>query len=501
MSTPGNLKLAFVVEAIDRATATVGRINKVIDKVTEPLRRVRAATTALMRESKLDVLRSAWGELGDRGQRLMSWGRGVTTMLFGMGAAAGVASFAFKNHVDGIDRALDQSKKLGISVATYQRLGFAFQMNGSSADEAGQGLKFLSQNMVEAINGSKEAAGWFERAGIPLAQLKRLDVSQVILRIADTFLKVGDSGQNASKKIALARSLMGRGGDELVQTLNLGSAGIRKFMAEADALGGVVGDEMAERMADFNDEFDRLRFAASGAMTAISRAVLPVFDDLVKRTTAWTVANRELIATRVADFVEKVLPRLPAFAASVVQITGAMAGMLMAADNIAQALGGWETVMAVVAGVIIGKGLVALLGLTTAVWGLGVALWATPIGWLIAGISALALGAGLVIKHWEPIKAFFEGIWNAMKRVLGFGAAGGGVASTPGISGFAATGIKPAPPAPSSVGTFGRNDLGGTLRIYVDAEGKPRVDAVRKNPGSLLDFDLNVDGGMAMVGR
>ncbi len=501
MSTPQNLKLAFVIEAIDRATATVTRINKVIDKVSEPLRRVRAATTALMRESKLDVLRNAWGELGERGQRIMSWGRGVTTMLFGMGAAAGVASFAFKSHVDGIDRALDQSKKLGITLATYQRLGFAAQMNGSSADEMSQALQFLSQNMVEAVNGSKETAAWFERVGIPLAQLKKMDVSQVILRIADTFLKVGDVGQNASKKIAATRALMGRGGAELVQTLNLGGNGVRKFMAEADALGGVVGDDVAEKMADFNDEFDRLRFAAGGAMTAISRAVLPIFDDLVKRTTAWTVANRELIATRVATFVEKVLPRLPEFAAAVVQITGAMASMLMAADNVAQTLGGWETVMAVVAGVIIGKGLVAVWGLTTAVWGLGAALWATPIGWVIAGVGALALAAGLVMKHWEPIKAFFEGLWNVVKRVFsGFGSpSGGAYHPTPLMPGLALA--KPAAAAPSNVGTFGRNDLGGTLRIYFDAEGKPRVDQVRKNPGSLLDFDLNVDGGMAMVGR
>lgn len=501
MSNGSNLRLAFVIEAIDRATATVTRVNKVIDKVTEPLRRVRAATTALLRESRFDKLKAAWSDLGERGQGLLNWGRGVATMMFAVGAAAGGAGYALKSNIDSIDRALDQSKKLGITVAEYQRMGFAAQMNGSSADEMGQALQFLSQNMVEAVNGSKEAAAWFARVGIPLEALKKMNAAQVIDRIADTFLRVGDTGQNAAKKIALTRALMGRGGAELVQTLNLGSAGLRRFYKEADTLGGVVSQEAAEGMADFNDEFDRMRFAAGGAMTAISRAALPALNDLVKRTTAWTVANRDLVATRVQDFVEKILPKLPAFAAAVVDVTGAVAALILAANTVAQALGGWETVMAVVAGVIIGKGIVAVWGLTAAVWGLGVAMWATPIGWLIAGIAGLAAAAGLVIKYWEPIATFFTGLWETVSKVVGaFFSVAKPTGRAPSIyaGGDEWAKYRAGQRVGGGLGGLaGSGELGGTLRIEVNGDGRVARTDVRKASGGLVDFEVHTGRNMA----
>lgn len=493
MSNGSNLRLAFVIEAIDRATATVTRVNKVIDKATEPLRRVRAATTALLRESRFDRLKAAWSDLGERGQGLLAWGQGVTTMLFGVGAAGGAAAFAIKRNVDAVDRALDQSKKLGITVAEYQRMGYAAQMNGSSADEMGQALQFLSQNMIEAVNGSKEAAAWFARVGIPLDALKKMNVSQVVDRIADTFLRVGDAGQNAAKKIALTRALMGRGGAELVQTFNLGSAGLRGFYAEADKLGGVVSQEAAQAMADFNDEFDRMRFAAGGAMTAISRETLPVLTDLVKRITDWTVANRDLIATRVAQFVEDVLPKLPGFVSAVVEVTGAIAALVMAANTVANALGGWETVMAVLAGVMIGKGLLAVWGLTTAVWGLGVAMWATPIGWLVAGVAGLALVAGLVVTNWEKVKTVFNDVLDVVSKVFGaFGSkttvpAEGAPSIYAGAEEWAAYRGRQG----GGVGALaGSGELGGRLRIDVNTEGRARATEVQKAPGGLVDFDV-----------
>lgn len=45
---------------------------------------------------------------------------------------------------------------------------------------------------------------------------------------------------------------------------------------------------------------------------------------------------------------------------------------------------------------------------------IGVAIEATPIGWLITGIAAIALAAYMIYEHWEPIKKFFSTIWDAM---------------------------------------------------------------------------------------
>lgn len=500
-----NLRLAFVIDVVDRATAAVNRINARVDKMTEPARRVRAAFNGLLDASRMDRVRSAMGELGERTQGLLAWGRGVAQVVAGIGLAAVGAGFALKSHIDQVDQMLDQSKKLNVPIEMYQRMGFAAQMNGSSAAEMGQALQFVAQNMVDAINGSKETANWFARVGLSIDQLRKMNSVQVVEAIADRFEAVGNAGQNAEKKIALMRALMGRSGAELKQVLDLGSKGLRDFYAEADRLGGVVSGPAAEAMGDFNDNWDRMRFSMSGAMTAIASAALPALDDLVKRTTAWTVANRELIGTRVQEFVDQVLPRLPAIAKALVQIGGAVVSVVALADQLAQALGGWETVFAIVAGVIIGKGVWAIYTMGLALKGLGLALSATPFGMFVLAAAGLAAVAATIYANWEPIKRFFEGLWAPVSRVIDK-LRGGGTMSAPaqaapsiyaGGDAWARYRQQQGGNAPSALAAgSGRATVGGKLEIEVN--GPARVRELRKAPGSVVDFD--VYAGTAMVG-
>lgn len=60
----------------------------------------------------------------------------------------------------------------------------------------------------------------------------------------------------------------------------------------------------------------------------------------------------------------------------------------------------------------------AIRTLTMAVRGFGLALAGTPVGWIVAGVAAIAVAGLLIYKYWKPIKAFFIGIWDGMKEVL-----------------------------------------------------------------------------------
>jgi hypothetical protein len=51
-------------------------------------------------------------------------------------------------------------------------------------------------------------------------------------------------------------------------------------------------------------------------------------------------------------------------------------------------------------------------------WLLNIALSANPIGLVVAGVALLAGAAFLVIKYWEPVKAFFVGLWNYLKDII-----------------------------------------------------------------------------------
>lgn len=56
--------------------------------------------------------------------------------------------------------------------------------------------------------------------------------------------------------------------------------------------------------------------------------------------------------------------------------------------------------------------------MTAAQWALNVALNANPIGLVILGIAALIAIVALVVRYWEPLGAFFGGLWSRIKAVF-----------------------------------------------------------------------------------
>lgn len=528
------LKLAFILEAVDKATAPLRGISRAVDRISEPFRRLNGISMqTAFRFGRMmgNRLREQFGEATDRLGRLRDTTRDVAQSFGAVTLAAGGVFFALKRTVDTVDQAVDVSKKLGISVQQYQRLGVAAQLNGSSQEEMGGALQFLAQNMVEAINGSKEATTWFARVGIPLERLKKMNVVDVFEAISDKFLQVGDAGQNAEKKIAVMRALMGRGGAELKQVLDQGSAGLRKFYEEADRLGAVVDDTTADSMADFNDNFDRLKFSIFGVMAAITKTALPTLDALVQRLTRLNVDSRGEWGRNVGEAIANVAAGLPSFLQALGQILGALAGIARGANVVAQALGGWQTVIAVITGLILGKLVVAIysagaaiVAIVPTIWSLGAALMATPLGWFLAAIAAIVGLAVLIVKNWEPISAFFRQLWDGIKGTFSsaYDWIAGKVEALLGMASKVASvvsGLLPGGGEDPSGGEFDalgnriggstagsalaegagarRTEVGGTLKIQIDQEGRARVKEVKSASSNM---DIDVYSGMSMAG-
>lgn len=517
------MKLSFIIEAIDKATAPVRKVNQVIDRMTEPARRVRASFNALVRESGLPRLGAQASEVSRRFGDVTSAARGVATAL-GIITGAGVAAFwGLKRIADEGDRALDIAERFGVSVEFVQRFGYAAKLNASSAEEAGEGLRFFARNAVEAANGSKEMAVWFTRAGVSGDALrKNLKDPEALLRlVSDGFSKMPEG----PKKAAVAMGLFGRSGANLVQTLSLGSAGLDRFGDELESLGGMFDGEAAQSMGRFNDNWDRLLTAIRGVGVAVAKFLIPFLDTVITQFKDWIAANRALVASRITEFLQAIIQRLPAIWQGVTRFAAALVAVLGVLDTVARALGGWEVVLSAVAAVIVGKLLVALFMLGKAVFDFGLVLLTTPVGWFLLAVAAIAGIAALVVKNWEPIKAFFTDLWEGVKSAFSSAyewiatkiAAITGIVTEsvtklnnmvpdwvkrytlPGMALNAAAGaLQTASAAPSALPAPGSRDadVGGTIRIAIDQEGRARVRELRSNnPG--VDFD--VDAGPLMV--
>lgn len=494
------MRLAFVLEAIDKATATVTKVNARIDKLTEPARRVRAAFGSLVRESRFDRISSAVDNVGQRFGALRERVSGIlSAVTVGLTALAGLG-YGFKRVADGADQLNDTAQMLGITTQELQRMGYAAQLNGSSTDEMSESLRFLSRNMIDAVNGSSEMQMWFTRLGISQERLRKMNVVQVYEAIADKFQKVGDSGQNAAKKIAVMTTLLGRSGASQKQILDQGSEGLKKFYEEADALGVVLDTKTVDAMGSFNDAWDRMRLTVFGASATILGSAAPVLEKLLGQLTAWAGKNKAVMATRFAEWVERMATRLPAFFDAASRVADGLGRMLEVADKVAKLLGGWENLFAVLVGVMGVQLVTAVGGLVTAVWGLNAAMVANPIGAMVTAVSLLVALLPLLILHWDKVIQKMREVNDAVPSWLKYGSPllGGLNMAVSALSPKAAGAESGMPGQPGLQSQA--QALGGTLKITIDQDGKAKVSELKKAPYSPLDIDVSYAGQNMALG-
>lgn len=496
------MRLTFTIEAIDKATARVRGINKTIAGITKPIR-------------QLGELSKAAG-IGANFDKLTGQLRGLRTGALYVAGTATAAVLLLKRLSGLGDQAVNTAQRVGMTVEAVQRLNFAAEQNGSNAGEMSDGLKFINRNAVAAATGSQEAATWFRRAGISVkdANGKIKPTGQLLGELADRFEKMPDG----PKKTALAMGILGRSGESLIPTLNLGRKGIEELAKKAEWLGIVMDKTTAQGLDDLGDNMDDVGRATRGVFIAAIKPLLPMLNALVKSITAWLVANRALIAGKLGEFIKGVAEVLPDVWEGIKIVATGIGWLLRLVHNIAQLFGGWKVVIVAVAAIIAGKLVFAIAALTKSVVLFGIALLTTPVGWFLLAVGAIAGAAFLIYKNWEPIKGFFSDLWTDIK-----GSFSGNLSS---IENLVKTFIKvtffpliklietihkllPEGAFKSRLGAgiewlntrntsaspatgTGATQVGGTIKIEVDGNGKPRVTEVKSDSS---DVDLEVDTG------
>lgn len=512
------LKLQFVLEAIDHATKNVRAVQERIDRLTSPVANlakgfanVREKMAALAKESGIDKVSAAWGNLTERVGKL--------PFIAAISLAGVVAAVAMAEQKLGA--LVRQSINLGIPTAEFQKLSYAASMAGVGPEELAHGMQHLTNTMNEARTGSKEALAMFKVVGLPLAALRKMKTEDVLMAIADKFNRVGDSGHNAETKMTVLRALMSRAGPELKGFFDQGSSGIRSFGGELEKMGGTLSDADAQGVKKFGQGMTRLSATFDAMMARIVTRVNPALTKMIDLLSAKNQANGEAIVDVVSRALTALVTEMPKVLAALGGVSKGVVQLFTVLDTVANALGGWQTLFAVFATVVGGKLVMAVWALAEAFWGLGVALMTTPIGWAILGFAALVAAGVWVYKNWDTLKAtwkglwdeakgIFDGFWNWLKPKLDW--VSNGIAGMLGPSSLLGRMVDGLPAAlrlpdvdasgrvtrPGAVlaSPVGRvPQLGGTLKIEVE-DNRLKVADLRKAPGSWLNLDVNT--GQAM---
>lgn len=184
---------------------------------------------------------------------------------------------------------------------------------------------------------------------------------------------------------------------------------IKKSAMEAD---GVTDRDFQKMAKTTKQRLDEMANAAGQAGIAIGNSLEPavgrlsaVLTPVVRGITSFVDGNRELVGTAILVAGGLTAVRLGVLAtqfAFTFLRGGALnvIGLFTRLSPLASAAG-WALRLA-----------------SMAVGALGAAIAATPIGWIVGGIAAIAAGGALIYKYWEPLKAFFGGFFDGLTSGL-----------------------------------------------------------------------------------
>jgi len=192
---------------------------------------------------------------------------------------AGAMALMVKNASAAADELSKLSQRTGVTVQSLSALNYAASLNDASIQELGNGIKGLSNKMLAAQSGSKEAAAAFDALGISVTKsdgtLRSVDA--VLLDVAEAFAKIEDG----AGKSAIANKLMEEAGIRLIPMLNNGRDGLNSMAQEAELLGKTM-EKLAPFSVELNDNITRLNTQQQTFAATLALATVPALNEVAK---------------------------------------------------------------------------------------------------------------------------------------------------------------------------------------------------------------------------
>ena len=305
----------------------------------------------------------------------------------------------------------DQAGMNGDSAGNAYRKIFAGMMDTDGINKA---LKDAGTNLKFDFTNGKGEFGGFEKMFKQLEQLKGVDTQKR--------LEILSAAWGNDAEVAQALNIM----------IEKGQAGydevVAKMARQAD-----INKRVQEQLGTLRNLWDAASGTATSLMARAGEALAPWVESLTKWLTTlgekmgeWIDRNPELFngIVKVAAVIAGVVTVIAALAVVVSTVVIPLAALKMSFLTLGGSLGGIGKAFGIfgkIAGFLAPlkaipftfagiKG--AIMGAVGAVRAFSLALLTNPITWVVAGIAAAAF---LIYKFWNPIKAFFAGIWDSIK--------------------------------------------------------------------------------------
>jgi hypothetical protein len=349
--------------------------------------------------------------------------------------------------------------KLGITGKQLGGLSFAAKESGVATESMTGGLEKLNKTLGMAAAGKgKDAAALFHHLGINMkdAAGHTRGTADLMPELADAFAKTQDPAMRA----LMATTLFGKAGQDMLPMLMKGRKALEELTEAGAKFGYIATPEQKAGLKEFAHNWDELEAAVSGFKKQIASALGGVLAPVIAAVRDWVMANRDWIATGITEKVRVLADVIRDHATEIWAVVTSLTGwvrwtfeLIESHGTLAKAIGGILLVMgSPLGGAITGAvSLFATLG--RVLLSLGALMWANPIlaaiglvaggafllyenwdwvkqkvgavftwfstqnGWVKTLLTALAPFIFVpmqIYEHWEPVKAFFTSLWNAV---------------------------------------------------------------------------------------
>lgn len=262
-----------------------------------------ARIRALTKSTALDVV----GSIG----RIKSLAGGVAGVVAGIVSASTVA--VVRDAASAIAAVGDEARRAGLDVKSFQELKFVAEQNRVGVDALTDGIKELNLRADEFIlTGSGSASEAFKRLGLGADDLKKKlkDPSALFTEIIG---KLQHFDKAAQIRI-MDEVFGGTGGEQFVQLIEAGEAGIRDQIKAANDLGLVLDEQLIKKAAEVDRKFNLI---ATTVGVKLKSAVVSAADSLAEfidgfreyqNQRSGTLRNRQAeIGLKVLDLENKIL--------------------------------------------------------------------------------------------------------------------------------------------------------------------------------------------------
>lgn len=250
-----------------------------------------ALVLKLVADNFSSELKKQQGALGEFNRFISDW----KTQL----VAGGAALFAItKSTANYGEEALKASQRLGTTVEKTTALQHAAHIADVDMVTLANSFKAISQNAVEAANGSGNGAELFRQMGISAK-----DAHGNIKPVDALFFEFQDrlkGTTNQAQFLDLGVKAFGKSFQELVPLIKMGSAETKALMEEARKLGLVMSKEDAEAANRFNDELKKMAAASRGLTFTLGKELVPALTTLITGVTS-------LVSSGISTFLKEIV--------------------------------------------------------------------------------------------------------------------------------------------------------------------------------------------------